>query len=468
MHRRPTAALGTTIAGVLALGVVAAVTRPTAGGVRHPDRWDPRVVDLVAFVEQARDLEFRHPVQVEFLSPQQYSAETTQDDAGLDDDDRQELDRYAGELRALGLASGEVDLFAAYNQVSDGGTLAFYDPKDERVRVRGTRMTVGLEVTLVHELTHALQDQRFDLERLYDPALDSGAATAFRGLIEGDATRIEDAYISEALSADEQAAYDTEYSTELDKSEASTADVPAFVNATFGVPYLLGQPFAVMLANQGGNAAVNEAFRHPPDTEEHLFDPASFLAEEEATSVDLGLSDAVEVFDDGPFGSPAWYLVLAERIDPKLAFDAALGWDGDAYALYERRGRTCVRAAFAGDTRADETAMAEAIERWVAALPGGRARSVELDGHPGLEACDPGPKVDMALSGQTENALFLPSLWGYLIADASGRMGPAAARCYAGQVLGTLSYDQITDPAGAAFQGDAFQRVLVKAFGACA
>ena len=50
--------------------------------------------------------------------------------------------------------------------VSDGGTLAFYDPTDERVRVRGTEMTVGLEVTLVHELTHALQDQHFDLERL--------------------------------------------------------------------------------------------------------------------------------------------------------------------------------------------------------------------------------------------------------------------------------------------------------------
>jgi hypothetical protein len=40
---------------------------------------------------------------------------------------------------------------------------------------------------LVHELTHALQDQHFDLERLYKPAMSSDEALAKRGLIEGDA-----------------------------------------------------------------------------------------------------------------------------------------------------------------------------------------------------------------------------------------------------------------------------------------
>ena len=39
--------------------------------------------------------------------------------------------------------------------------------------------------------------------------------------------------------------------------------------------------------------------------------------------------------------------MLVERIDPKVAFDAALGWNGDAYVLFERDGRACIRAAFA-------------------------------------------------------------------------------------------------------------------------
>ena len=76
------------------------------------------------------------------------------------------------------MASGELDLFTAWMSVSDGGTLAFYDPIDERVRVRGTELSVGLEVTLVHELTHALQDQHFDVERLYDDDPSTAAQSA--------------------------------------------------------------------------------------------------------------------------------------------------------------------------------------------------------------------------------------------------------------------------------------------------
>jgi hypothetical protein len=465
MHRA-TAALGTVIAGLLVLGVAAALTKGVDRGPAHPDAWDPRVLDLVGYVERARGLSFRHPVYVDFLSAAEYTEETTSDEAGLTEDDRVELDRYAGELRAIGVASGPLDLFTAYNQVSDGGTLAFYDPVPQRVKVRGTELTVGLRVTLVHELTHALQDQHFDLQRLYAEELDSSASTAFRGLIEGDAVRIEDGYIHEELSASDRTAYDEEYAAALDESEASTGDVPAFVNAGFSVPYLLGQPFAVMLANQGGNDAVDDAFRHPPTTEEHLFDPASFLADERAEPVDVGVDDD-EVLDDGPFGSPSWFLMLAERIDPKVAFDAALGWDGDAYAVIERHGATCMRAVFAGDAEADEDEMERALRSWVAALPGGGAEVIEVDDHPGFEACDPGPDVDQALTDRDANALFVPSLWGYLVADAAQQLDAPGARCYAKAVLDSLTFEEITDPEGAALQGDDFQAVLVRAFGSC-
>jgi hypothetical protein len=467
MADRTPAALGFAIAGLLAVGIASAVGRTVDDGPAHPDRWDPRVVELVRHIERARDLDFDHPVHVDFLTPGEYTDEVTADEAGLGDDARTELDRYAGMLRALGVATGEIDLFTAYNQVSDGGTLAYYDPVDQRVRVRGTTMTVGLEVTLVHELTHALQDQHFDLERLYEDELPPGAAEAFRGLVEGDAVRIEDTYIAEVLTPEQRDAYDAEYAAALEASEAATGDVPAFVSAGFGVPYLLGQPLAVMLANRGGNGAVDRAFDEPPDTEEHLFDPASYLAEEGSEEVDLELDDELEVFDDGAFGSPSWYLLLAERIDPKVAFEAALGWNGDAYAAYERDGRACVRAAFTGDRTEDEDAMAAALTEWAAAMPGGMARALTIDGHPGLEACDPGSSVDMRLTGRAERALFLPSLWGYLVADAATRLDAGGARCYARGVLTHLTFEQITDPEGTIFQGEAFQRTMIEAFDGC-
>ncbi|MFZ6003509.1 MAG: hypothetical protein ACOYXM_06185 [Actinomycetota bacterium] len=459
--------LGAAIAVALVGAAVALVAQSFDSGPEHPDEWDPRVIDLAEFVEDERSLEFDHPVYVDFLTPAEYTEQTTEDEEALADDERAELARYAGELRAFGLGSGEIDLFDAFNAVSDSGTLAFYDTVEERVKVRGTELTVGLRVTLVHELTHALQHQHFDIEALYDDELDSSASTALRSLIEGDALRIEEAYTSGELTAEEQAEYDEEYAEELEASEASTADVPPFISASFSVPYLLGQPFVLMLANEGGNRAVDDAFESPPDTEEHLFDPASFLAGEDGKELDLDLDDDIEVLDDGPFGSPTWYLMLAERIDPKVAFEATLGWTGDAYATFKRGGRSCVRAAFAGDSSGDEEEMSAALSEWAAAMPGGMAEAIEIDGHPGLESCDPGEDVDLELSGRSGDALFLPSLWGYLVADAATALDADGARCYATEVLAGLTYEQIVDPEGAAFAGDDFQQSLSEAFESC-
>ncbi|MEX2294344.1 MAG: hypothetical protein WD691_11205 [Acidimicrobiales bacterium] len=412
-------------------------------------------------------MRFKHPVYVDFLTPTEYTDETTKKPDEVEDEERKDLDRFAGELRALGVASGPLDLVAAYNAVSDGGTLAFYRPHDQRVRVRGTELTVGLRVTLVHELTHALQDQHFDIERLYGDQLDSSASTAFRALIEGDALRVEEAYSSDELSAADQAAYEQEYAGQLQESVEATDAVPPYVTAGFSVPYLLGQPFVAMLANQGGNDEVDDAFGSPPDTEEHLFDPASYLAGEDDEDVDLDLPDDVDVLDEGPFGSPSWYLVLAERIDPKVAFAAALGWAGDAYATFERDDRSCIRAVFAGDTRRDEREMAAALEDWASAMPGELAEVIEVDGHPGLESCDPGESTDMALSGRGAKALFVPSLWGYLVADAARGADPQQARCYALRVIDGLTYEQIVDPDGEVFAGDAFQGLVDDSIAAC-
>jgi hypothetical protein len=352
--------------------------------------------------------------------------------------------------------------------VIDSGTLAFYDPEDERIRVRGTEMSVGLEVTLVHELTHALQDQRFDLDRLNDVTLDGGASTAFRGLGEGDALRIEDEYIADVLTDEEREAYDEEFAAELEESEAATEDVPPFIEAVFGAPYALGKPFVTMLVNKDGNDAVDAAFWGPPETEEHLLDPASFLDEEEPAELELELPDDVEVFEESSFGASSLYLVLAERIDPKVALQAAVGWNGDARALFERDGVACVQAAFRGDSDEDEDEIEAALEEWHGTLVGDSAELITVDGHPGFEACDPGTDVDLELTGRSDKSLFLPNLWGYLIADAATTLAADESRCYAETVIETLTYDEITDPDGAAFSGDDFQQTLSDAYESCA
>jgi hypothetical protein len=303
---------------------------------------------------------------------------------------------------------------------------------------------VGLEVTLVHELTHALQDQHFDLGGILDPDVDSSESTARRGLAEGDATRVEEAYVDE-LPDEELAQYEEEFEGEVAESEAGTSDVPDSIQALFAIPYAFGAPFVSALYADDGNDAVDDAFRDPPTTEEHLFDPASYLDDEDQADTALDLDD-VELLDDGPFGSPSWFLVLAERLDPHVALDAALGWGGDRYGVFERDDRTCIRMVFSGDTEQDETEMRDALVAWADVLPGDLTTAVEVDGHPGVDACDPGPDVDMAVAGRSTEVLGLPALHAFLVGEAAPDLGPDGARCFASTVVDSLSYEELSIP----------------------
>ena len=111
--------------------------------------------------------------------------------------------------------------------------------------------------------------------------------------------------------------------------------------------------------------------------------------------------------------------------------------------------------------------MADALAEWVDAMPGGAAEVDEVDGHPVLDACDPGEDLDLELTGRSETSLFLPNLWGYLVADAASAVGPDEARCYAQTVVDELAYDDITDPEGEAFDEEGFQAILTEAYEAC-
>jgi hypothetical protein len=147
---------------VLQIGVLALVVK--ARGDDYPSSWDPRVADLVGFVERARGHDFRHPVPVSFLTDEEYGARTRTDSATLTDEDRESIAQDEAIFRALGLIDADVDLLEAQNDLTDAGTLAFYDPAEEEIVVRGNELTPDLRVTLVHELTHTLQDQTFPIE----------------------------------------------------------------------------------------------------------------------------------------------------------------------------------------------------------------------------------------------------------------------------------------------------------------
>jgi hypothetical protein len=386
---------------VAAVGAVAAVALAAAGVVvlsaddEPTSGWDPRVAELAEFVEEERGVRFDHAVPVDFLGEDEYAERVQVDEAAVTRAERRMLDESAAVMAAIGLIPPGSDLFELSNEIAAVGTLAFYDSYAERVVVRGDEMTVGLRVTLVHELTHVAQDQEFDLDDPPIDVTDPAAAEGYRSLVEGDAERIAAAYVR-SLDADEQDSYFEESGAAYDDFAAEAEDVPEALQVLFGAPYTLGPALIELISLDGGNDAVDAAFAEPPSGE-HLFDAQAWFAGDQPADVDRPDVPAGgdEVGQVEGIGSLTLYVMLSGRLDPLVALGAADGWGGDAAVAYELGDRTCIRAAVRGDTTADTSELWYALAAWAGAGPAGAATVGESDdGDVAFESCVPAESAE--------------------------------------------------------------------------
>ena len=337
---------------------------------KAPKEWDERVQPFVDFVESARGLEFDHPVAVRFLADKAFEREIRSDSKPTKEEKAFD-DQIAGELVALGLAGKKVDLSEASEDLYVTTTVGYYDTEVEELVVRGTDATsVDARVTIVHELTHALQDQQFDLDALDKKAKEGSEILALEFLVEGDATIVENAYL-DTLSPAEQEEY---FGTAEDVPEEPLPDdVPYALDVFASAPYVLGPAYLTALDPDGGHAARDGAFEDPPKTEEVLIDPVALQQRQSEKQVaDPKLQKGEKkAYDPEQFGVLSLYLMLATRLDVRTALAAVTGWGGDSYVRFKKGGDSCVRTNVTGDTAADTDELEGALTAWKATMPEG-------------------------------------------------------------------------------------------------
>lgn len=429
----------TLIAVILVADAVALVT-----GVEDsdpPSAWDPRVASLARFVEDERHLRFDHPVEARFLTAAEYQKETSSDSGELTEQDKEDLANVEGEMRALGLIDKDASLFDETNAITSGGTLAFYDPEAEEMVIKGTELTVGLKVTIVHELTHALQDQHFDLSRDFDS---DNRSVLFHALGEGDASRIESRYVDTLSDADQDAYYE-EQDAASDEAEDAIDEVSPFLSQLFGAPYALGEPLTTIVVETKGDKGLNALFRNPPASDEVLLSPFALLDEDKPRRVAKPKLRAGEKeTDSGDFGALTWYLMLAARLDEKLSLAATDGWGGDAYIGYRKDGRNCVRAVYVGDTDLDAQEMTSALNQWKAAVRSTGVVITPGTGRVEVDSCETGDAP--APRDGFEKSLLLPIVRFQLVNEVLSSGGSQKlARCATNEFLSRLTVRQL-DP----------------------
>ena len=376
---------------VAALAVVAFVLL-TRHSPRYPKQWDAQVAPIAASVSQLRGLSFEHPVKVEYLSPADFRKQVTESPEDLKKE-HDEIEQTTAIFRAAGLIGGNVDLGQAVNDTSAADIIALYDPDTKKILVRGTGpFTIETRVTLAHELTHVLQDQHFDLTKLYNAASDSktGSPDALRALVEGDAVRIEKKYLAQQSPTDR-----TEYQrlSDATSNAAGDANLPPVVETYFGAPYLFGPQVVSILESDGGNQAIDNALTGPTPTTRIYLDPTAVNQVPDTPPPVPALHGdekrfAHETAQDEDFDEFTLYLMLSARLDAPTALRAADAYSAGSSTSYTTGGTSCFRASITGVNPASDAFLARVIGEWTKKMPDA---AVESTSSPvTFHSCDPG------------------------------------------------------------------------------
>jgi hypothetical protein len=294
-----------------------------------------------------------------------------------DDKDAKRLERSSAVLKKFGLLPRNFDLPSFLVAMLREQVAGYYDPKTKTVYLLNWLDVDSQKPVLAHELTHALQDQSFGIEKWMkeaeppdnkkgDPSpadiKDDEESEARQAVIEGQAMVV---LLDYSLAPTGKTLLDSPQIVEALKQGmlVGTADSPTFRDAPIFLkeeltfPYRYGLDFTVALLRGGGKElAYAGAFKEPPKTTREIMEPKTYLSHETLPPLKLIDMDtdlkAYDAFDIGAMG----------EFDVDVLVEQYAGRDAAAAIYPEWRGGYY----FAGRSKADTSAPLALvyISRW--------------------------------------------------------------------------------------------------------
>ena len=285
------------------------------------------------------------------------------------DADTTPAEMYAAEalLKAFGLAPSDFAYRAFLIKLLSEQVAGYYDPRAKQFYLADWIELDGQKPVMAHELTHALQDQHFNLRRFEKwPNGDSDAELASRALIEGDATLAMTHYLLKhpliALSF---------MRTSQDTPSVEFEKAPRAIRESLLFPYMEGSNWATEVHERGGWAMVSKAFTKLPQSTEQILHPEKYFTYEGPVKVTLpnfmgALGPGWKRIDNDVSGEWGYYLVLDEYLkNVAESKQAAAGWGGDRFAIYEgpQKSGMFLAQVTAWDTLADAQEFFDAYSK---------------------------------------------------------------------------------------------------------
>ncbi len=329
-----------------------------------------KVSRLSHVLEKMRGETFLKPVDVELQSTEAFRAyvEKTLEQAYP----KARARAQSAAMEAFGLLPKGYDLRKGLRDLFVSQAGAYYSPEDKKFYILMNNLPDDqMDALILHELEHALQDQRHGLARLRADALanpneDTRGALGF--LMEGEATYLMLKYQLRQAGQDldllppegrdfvlkttagmgrrtiimtsRAGAPRGKEGDEIRAAMKALKDVPDLLFWGLYDPYFKGMYAIHKTFERGGWPAVDALFTHPPESTEMMLHPEK-LADPRDLPQTLALPDVGRILGEdwrlvysNTLGEHGVRILLNAQSKAK-GRTASEGWDGDLYALYE-------------------------------------------------------------------------------------------------------------------------------------
>jgi hypothetical protein len=262
-------------------------------------------------------------------------------------EDKNPVERYADQrsAEAFGLLPKGFDLDSFMVNVLTEQIEGLYDPKTHEFYIADWSPLADQRMVMAHELTHALEDQHFQIETWVKAARPNEDAQLARdAVLEGSAmaAMVDYLMLGTGRSLKDVPDFDPGMLIGDLGSTPTLQKAPPFLKDVLIFPYLGGLTFSAAVMKNTGWAALPGVFEKPPVSTQQILHPALYRSGKTPASVTLPrleklLGDNWSKLDENIMGEFGWKEVLKQFLDNGRARTLAAAWDGDRYAAFEQK-----------------------------------------------------------------------------------------------------------------------------------
>jgi len=288
-----------------------------------------------------------------------------------------ELEEMKDVLVKFGVIEPEVDLKEAIVKMMKQGVAGLYVPKEEKLYImeqvvknaeKNPLAAMNFRNVLAHELTHALQDQHFDIDAFMRHIYDNDdRIMAAQAVLEGEATLLGTEYVLKQVGMSVlklPMRVGDQMKIQFKTQKATFKEVPDILLDVLVFPYIYGSNFVQDFVKKFGFDKMDALFEHPPLSTEQILHPKKYFSDETDYPTDIRFStlDRLlgekewKLLDNSSCGEFVTKLIAKHFIDEAEAENMAEGWDGDRYnVIREKKTKRTVLVWFSTWDSAKDT-----------------------------------------------------------------------------------------------------------------